>query len=861
MYDEVRRAKAPAPTVRRTHARGVTEMLQRSIGNRAFGMMLSAPVLQPKLRIGEVNDEYEREADHVADTVMRMPDSLASTPVSIGSGTAEDALQRCACGCGGSCGGSTEEELVQRQADGPASPGVAPSIVHDVLRSPGRPLEASTRAFLEPRFGHDFSGVRIHTDDRAAESAAALSALAYTVGSDIVFAKGKYQPDAASGRRLLAHEMTHTIQQRSGTASRSLQRAPAPETTTDCSGVEQTRWIKDIDVNQEPPSQRVTWTWSDGTNESTQCSTGKGHCCIGPEASQGAACTEEGSKHDGSNCTEVGNHVVASRTRKTTSGVEFWTEFVPARHIALHEYSPVDGTPLSHGCVRLNHDPAVKIWCGSRDGRTKVHVRGLARPRCDHPALQKEWLGDFREAGRTPKDGERFDAKTRAQIAETKQELEHALGVGERELGRRVESLRGATHDFAYSPKASDLAAVAAAIPHCVPTETTEEARLGAATTSPAAGTPRAFIASAGFDTLIAPLERDYKSSKSRTGTQGVLRKHGRALWSAATARAQAATRDTDDRPLYWTRLAMARVIRDTPPTWLDALDPDTHRRTLEGLIDLFEQSSRGMDAATFSDRAPVKRIVISGFDPFSLSTEIRTSNPSGAAALALDGRLLTAGKNSARIEGVIFPVRFPDFDAGVVERFFGPFLSGRRPADMIVTISRGGSQTELEEFAGRRRSTTSPGNLGLSGGGTSTAPVEPPGLGSGAEFLPTTVPAHMLGHMRASLGRSKALAGETDVEALPPKGGTSRTMSGSAAISGGFTAVEGSGGGFLSNEIYYRVLRLVRSHSDPVPMIHLHTEIPAMTGKGAGDAKFVAAREKIVNTVESVLSATLPDL
>jgi len=91
---------------------------------------------------------------------------------------------------------------------------VAPPIVHDVLRAPGQPLDAGARAFMEPRFGHSFADVRVHTDARAAESARAVSAAAYTVGHDIVFSAGSYAPSGREGRRLLAHELAHVVQQR-----------------------------------------------------------------------------------------------------------------------------------------------------------------------------------------------------------------------------------------------------------------------------------------------------------------------------------------------------------------------------------------------------------------------------------------------------------------------------------------------------------------------------------------------------------------------------------------------------------------------------------------------------------------------
>src|SRR5258708_25245569 len=88
-----------------------------------------------------------------------------------------------------------------------------PHIVREVLLSPGSSLDSATRTFMEPRFGYDFGKIRIHADERAAESAAALQAEAYTVGRDICFASSKYTPKNSEGRRLLAHELAHTIQQ------------------------------------------------------------------------------------------------------------------------------------------------------------------------------------------------------------------------------------------------------------------------------------------------------------------------------------------------------------------------------------------------------------------------------------------------------------------------------------------------------------------------------------------------------------------------------------------------------------------------------------------------------------------------
>src|SRR5580658_119660 len=126
-------------------------------------------------------------------------------------------LQRkCACGenagVEGECEGCRAMRL-QRKSASRNSPQYAPPIVHDVLRSSGQSLDASTRSLMEPKFGFDLRAVRIHTDKRAAESARQVGALAYTVGHDVVFNTGHYQPETARGRQLIAHELTHVVQQ------------------------------------------------------------------------------------------------------------------------------------------------------------------------------------------------------------------------------------------------------------------------------------------------------------------------------------------------------------------------------------------------------------------------------------------------------------------------------------------------------------------------------------------------------------------------------------------------------------------------------------------------------------------------
>ncbi|MEM9267205.1 MAG: DUF4157 domain-containing protein, partial [Cyanobacteria bacterium P01_F01_bin.13] len=768
------------------------------------------PTIQTKLTVGQPNDKYEQEADRVAEQIMRMP--ISETVGRVRSHPPH--IQRMCTNC-------EEEQTIQTSAAADHPPEVTSEIASRIqsLQGGGQPLPASARNFFEPRFGQDFSHVRVHTD----ESAQALHAKAYTLSSNIVFGPGQYAPHTSAGQHLLAHELTHVVQQQSARQSPAIQRVPARSP----------RAITDILVNQTTP-QRVTITRRDGTTESDQCSTGKGHCCLDASASQGGVCSAAGSRRGGSNCTPLGNNFrVTYKTRETGGGVELWTQFHNGRSIALHEYRPVDGTPLSHGCVRLNRPMAQKIFDDSIIGHTKIRVINLAKPQCRHPRLQHEWLGDFRTAGQTPPDGETIDPRTgirmeasrRRRIARNiqtnRRQLRSALGVNEAGLDQTIQDLSTASGNFARSTRAElrqSLAAVAPLIPRCVPTQTTEEALVPQA--------ERARLTTVPLP-LAQQLRRALRGAGSRRRARRVVRVFGQRLWRSAVRRAQTTPPDLDDRDLYWGRLQMAEVIRQWEPAWVRAMDPDRARRFRADLLRRFERASRGMEDIRFSGDRNIKRILISGFDPFNLgsSGNIRNVNPSGAAALALDGKRLTNGGAEARVQAVIFPVRFADFDQGMVETFFRPFLSGRNAADMVMTISRGGSREfEVEEFAGRRRSSGGfADNLGRTQG-SRRSPVVPPGVGPGPEFLRTTLPTR---EIRSELGRTSPLRGETRIREIPT--GRQRPRRRSRPTSGSI-AVSGSGGGFLSNEIFYRTTLLRSQTGSTIPVGHLHTPNPNVT-------------------------------
>jgi len=151
-------------------------------------------------------------------------------------------LQRkCACGSygnGGECDKCRKESSgLQRSACNAAAPATVPPIVQEVLSSPGQPLDRGTRAWMEPKFGHDFSQVRVHTDQKAAESAEAVNAIAYTVGPDVVFGASRYEPRTQVGSHLLAHELTHVVQQ-SNSNSLAAQNAKSVSDPTDAAELE-----------------------------------------------------------------------------------------------------------------------------------------------------------------------------------------------------------------------------------------------------------------------------------------------------------------------------------------------------------------------------------------------------------------------------------------------------------------------------------------------------------------------------------------------------------------------------------------------------------------------------------------------
>jgi hypothetical protein len=193
--------------------------LQRRIGNEALQWLLqanAAGAIQARLTISQPQDQHEQEADRVSEQIMRMPEPQRADGTHTGHQTAQTS-------------NGLERVHAKRAEPGDADNASALPLVQDALCSPGRPLDAKTREFFEPRFGYDLGEVRVHTGEKAEQSASAIGAAAYTAGTEIVFGSGRYAPETSEGKHLLAHELTHTIQQGlQSQAPAMLQRRPEP---------------------------------------------------------------------------------------------------------------------------------------------------------------------------------------------------------------------------------------------------------------------------------------------------------------------------------------------------------------------------------------------------------------------------------------------------------------------------------------------------------------------------------------------------------------------------------------------------------------------------------------------------------
>ncbi|MFI9752197.1 pyroglutamyl peptidase [Streptomyces collinus] len=380
----------------------------------------------------------------------------------------------------------------------------------------------------------------------------------------------------------------------------------------------------------------------------------------------------------------------------------------------------------------------------------------------------------------------------------------------------------------------------AASAAPAAPSPTVEEQRLGRAL-------PQEILRRSGFDTVAPGLARALEGARSYGEARRAVSREGARLWQRAVDRAQGRgpaggdlSRD-DDRPLYWARLGMTRDVR----TWEPEFGlTDGQRATL---LDELERTSRGQDAIRYPHGKGLKRILLTGFDPFTLDRDIRISNPSGATALALDGTVIETADGPARVETAVFPVRWQDFTEGTVERTLRPYLP---KADLFTTVSQGRvGRFDIERTNGAWR-----GGFGDNEnvGRTETVPVADPA--SQPQWTTTTLPYAAIA--AAPTGRFPVYDNTSVTEI--PAGGTQPVVRPEGPTPGS-TARAGGGGDYLSNEIAYRatLLRDRLGLRDTLPGGHVHTPVLQF---GAGnttevtDPEFVRNRLDIIAQVKAIL-------
>ncbi|MGW6022979.1 pyroglutamyl-peptidase I family protein [Streptomyces sp. NPDC055099] len=388
------------------------------------------------------------------------------------------------------------------------------------------------------------------------------------------------------------------------------------------------------------------------------------------------------------------------------------------------------------------------------------------------------------------------------------------------------------------------------------PAVTAEEQRLDRAA-------PQEILRRSGFDSVAPEFARALDRAHSYAEAKRVVVRQGDALWRRAVDRAQgrgpAADRTADlsrddDRPLYWARLGMTRELRQWEPSRFGVSEAQ-HARLIRAL----ENASRGHDSIRYpqKDRAGhrLKRILVTGFDPFTLDRDVRISNPSGATALALDGAVIETADGPARVETAVFPVRWDDFAEGTVERTLRAHLPR---VDLFTTISQGRvGRFDIERTNGAWRGGF-PDNENLSR--TETVPVTDPA--TQPQWTSTTLPYKEI--VSAETGRFPVYD-NTSVTEIPA--GQSTPVVRPDGPTAGSTAREGGGGNYLSNEIAYRatLLRDRLGLHDRLPGGHVHTPVlqfgAGNTDPATGaitDPEFVRNRLDIIAQVRGILTTAM---
>ncbi|MEO1033623.1 MAG: DUF4157 domain-containing protein [Bacteroidota bacterium] len=738
------------------------------------------PVIQRKLAIGSADDVYEAEADAMADKVVGMSDSYILAKQHSGP-----LVQRKCAAC--------EEEMVQKKSlaseitpmvqrkSNSSEAGVVSQALTQQINSSqgnGHSLDKGTQSFMESRFGTDFSGVRIHTDTQAIQMSRDLNAQAFTVGNDIYFNEGKYNPNSNSGKHLLAHELTHTLQQKTnkGIQPRRLNRANREHPKV---------VLYQMDDRETPEHSRLhpTDRHRDASSYFRSLANSKANQIGAMKLENSGECTNTGANgylsaqhifetlaaisrcanglpirelHIYSHGFREGRGVVGSHTRRTgllassitisslarQEGARSVTEF-PAQLFAHN------ATIVLHGCQTARGDSSISEEL-YRHLTANIPFSNIAvYGHIQSGNLGNENRRDWVEFSQGNPDGQR-----------TRERSPYL---------RRIRRLRISQRQL--------------------------------------------------WDTNV--FMRRMRRERTYDNLRYLINNWGLSLWYSATS--EDTNTDYNDIGIFEFRNHALNSINSFTPSRFTV--SNEQRRSL---IRIFDDASRGLTQINYLSDSTYKRILISGFDPYGTPS---SSNPSGMVALALDNEVLS-GANGERgqIQSVIFPVSYSYFDEGRIESFFSSYLSGENAVNMIMTISQNGASpnTEVEVYAGRNRTSLAPDNEGNQGGGTPTEPAAPRNLTHGVQnqFLRSTLPSSILQSGYRDDRRSQDTSGN---------------------------AIQGSGGGYLSNEIFYRVAALRMSRGNTMPTGHLH--IPRLTTNTAEN------RTRLINLVRGLIRDSLSEI
>ncbi|MDO9380375.1 MAG: hypothetical protein Q7T56_16135 [Nocardioidaceae bacterium] len=366
---------------------------------------------------------------------------------------------------------------------------------------------------------------------------------------------------------------------------------------------------------------------------------------------------------------------------------------------------------------------------------------------------------------------------------------------------------------------------------------------------------PQEILRRSTADARVRDFRTDLCRARDARAAERVVVRHGHALWEWATARAQGRTKVAgslpggDDRPLYWARVSMTASLAQWSPS------RPVGATGLARLQDRLETTSRGQDTLHVPRGKKAERVVVTGFDPFTLDVDARIGNPSGANALALDGRRIRTDDGWVRVETAMFPVRWDDFAAGEVERTLLPFVKrGRAGLDVLATVSQGSpGEFDLEVWNGANRGGFGD-NENLERTGLVPIPTGVPTVRPQPQFTRTNLPVEAMA--ARDTGGYPVVVNHEIVERDPATGVETTTTAGPTP---GFEAVSGGGGDYLSNEIAYRATLLRDARRAGNAGGHIHTPVLGLPGAGVvTDADYEARRAAIVAQTTALVRAAV---